>query len=119
MKKTFFLILLVILIILIVVFTLQNSDNVSIKFFTLEFTSSLSLIVFLTFTFGIMVAILALSPSMLKDSKLRKTMKKEIKRLESEMERYRVEKTKEAGEKKRIIEAGIDDDKKDTIYYKQ
>ncbi len=121
MKKTFSLILIAMLIILVVVFTLQNSDSVLIKFFYLEFSSSLSLIIFLTFVFGGLVAIIALSPSMMKDSKLNKSMRKKIKQLESQIEKH-LENEKKRKEKKHDLpetDRQQGGDSSDKLYYKQ
>ena len=121
MKKTFYLILIAMLIILVVVFTLQNSDSVLIKFFYLEFSSSLSLIIFLTFVFGGLVAIIALSPSMIKDSKLNKTMRKKIKQLESQVEKHLENEKKSMEKKPDVLEASRKqgDDSSGNLYYKQ
>ncbi len=119
MKKSFSLILLVILVILIVVFTLQNSENVSVKFFSVEFISSLSLVIFLTLTFGIVIAILALSPSMLKDRKLRKTLRKKIKNLEKEIEKHKARVKEDAQKELKVENVKIDENGSDNIYYKQ
>jgi uncharacterized integral membrane protein len=121
MKKTFSLILIAMLIILVVVFTLQNSDSVLIKFFYLGFSSSLSLIIFLTFVVGGVVAIIALSPSMIKESKSNKSMRKRIKQLESQIEKYLENEKIRKDKKQDLLETGRNEGDKssDNLYYKQ
>ncbi len=89
MRKTLSLILIAVLMILIVVFTLQNSDQVLVKFFSYEFSSSLSLILFLTFALGFIIAVLVMSPGKINDNKTIKRLNKNIKGLEKEIEKHK------------------------------
>jgi len=62
MKKPLSLIISVTLLILVVVFTLQNSSVSTIKLLFWEINASLSLMLIFTFTLGILVAVIVLTP---------------------------------------------------------
>lgn len=62
MKKSTYLILTIIILILIVLFTLQNTDEVNITLFLWEIKTSLALLIFSLFSFGVIIAIFVLAP---------------------------------------------------------
>ena len=108
MKKTFLLIIVAVIIILIVIFTLQNSDQVFVKFFSYEFSSSLSLILFLTLVLGFIIAVLMLSPGRISDSKTIKRQNKRIITLVKEIEGYKKRERTNVEENKKTPEKGVE-----------
>ena len=62
MKRTASLIATIIILVLVVVFTLQNSEDITVDLFFWNFESSFALVLFITFALGVIAAILALLP---------------------------------------------------------
>ena len=76
MKQTTYLGLSIITLIFIVVFTLQNTSEVSITLLFWNIKTSLALLIFSLFSFGVLIAIFILTPIIIAlKSKLAKGMK--------------------------------------------
>ncbi|WP_281540741.1 LapA family protein [Maribacter aestuarii] len=76
MKQTTYLALTIITLIFIVVFTLQNTDEVSITLLFWNIKTSMALLIFSLFSFGIIIAIFVLTPIIIAlKSKLKKDEK--------------------------------------------
>ncbi len=67
MKRTAALIGTIIILILVVVFTLQNAGDIRVDFLFWNFESSLALVLFITFSLGILASILALLPLIIRE----------------------------------------------------
>jgi len=52
----------IVILVLVVVFTLQNAESINVNFLLWKLESSLALVLFTTFSLGIVVAVLALMP---------------------------------------------------------
>ncbi len=76
MKQTTYLILTIITLIFIVVFTIQNTSEVSITLLFWNIKTSLALLIFSLFSFGVIVAIFILTPIIIA---LKSTLKKDEK----------------------------------------
>jgi len=76
MKQTTYLVITIITLIFIVVFTLQNTEEVSITLLFWNIKTSMALLIFSLFSFGIIIAIFVLKPIIIAlKSKLKKTKK--------------------------------------------
>lgn len=76
MKQSTYLVLTIITLILIVVFTLQNNQEVSITLLFWNIKTSLALLIFSLFSFGVIIAIFILTPIIIS---LKSTLKKDEK----------------------------------------
>ncbi len=81
----FFLILGVLLGAVSIIFILQNVEPVTVVFFSMSLSGSMELILFLALFSGIIITILMLLPSFIKDAFLVSRLKKQIKALEDEL----------------------------------
>ena len=92
MKQTTYLLLTIITLIFIVVFTLQNTNEVSITLLFWDIKASLALLIFSLFSFGVIISIFILTPIIIAlKSKLKKDKKiiselQEINEVHSEKE---------------------------------
>ncbi|MGB5228145.1 MAG: LapA family protein [Eudoraea sp.] len=76
MKQTTYLVLTIITLIFIVVFTLQNTGEVSINLLFWNIKTSMALLIFSLFSFGVIIAIFVLTPIIIA---LKSTLKKDKK----------------------------------------
>lgn len=76
MKQTTYLISTIVTLIFIVVFTLQNTSEVSIRLLFWDIETSLPLLIFSLFSFGVIITIFVLTPTILA---LKSTLKKDEK----------------------------------------
>jgi uncharacterized integral membrane protein len=76
MKQTTYIILTIITLVCIVVFTLQNTNEVSISLLFWDIKTSLALLIFSLFALGVLVTIFILSPIIIA---LKATLKKDEK----------------------------------------
>ncbi len=76
MKQATYLILTIITLVFIVVFTLQNTSEVSITLLFWNIKTSLALLIFSLFSFGVIIAIFILTPIIIA---LKSTLKKDEK----------------------------------------
>ena len=81
----FFLILGVLLGAVSIIFILQNVEPVTVVFFSMSLSDSMALILFLALFSGVIITILILLPSFVKDAFLVSRLKKQIKVLEDEL----------------------------------
>jgi uncharacterized integral membrane protein len=82
---TFYLILALLISIIAVIFALQNSMLVTISFFTLHTSGSLSLVLLITLAIGTLTGLLVLVPSLLRMSLYTAGQRKRISDLENEV----------------------------------
>ncbi|MBP2830683.1 LapA family protein [Aquimarina sp. U1-2] len=87
MKKLAILTLTAISLIAITTFTLQNSQVVAIKLFFWEAEASLSLILFSTFSIALLMAVVAIVPTIYHLKKLKDQSQKKVKSLVEENEK--------------------------------
>ncbi|MBQ0733326.1 LapA family protein [Aquimarina celericrescens] len=87
MKKLGTLTIAAISLIAITIFTLQNSQVVAVKLFFWEAKASLSLILFTTFSIAILIAVVAVVPTIYHLKKLRSQSQKKVKSLVEEKEK--------------------------------
>ncbi len=87
MKKLGTLTIAAISLIAITIFTLQNSQVVAIKLFFWEAKASLSLILFTTFSIAILIAVVAVIPTIYHLKKLRNQSQKKVESLVEEKEK--------------------------------
>jgi putative membrane protein len=92
MQKIFIGILIIILV--VVLFALQNAQPVDIDFWLFEVHSNLSLVIFLSVTFGALSSFLMSLPYRARKNKALKERDKKIKILEDEMLRLNPERSK-------------------------
>ena len=76
-----------------VIFVLQNVAVVTVSFFTWHITGSLALVLFATLLSGIVIALLVLLPSVIRDDLQLSAAKREKKALEDELARIRANST--------------------------
>jgi len=77
MKKITYSIFSAILLVFAIIFTLQNNNTVSLRLLSKEFDTSLAIIIFVTFTLGILTGILFLLPKIIRlKLRLKKSEKK-------------------------------------------
>jgi uncharacterized integral membrane protein len=76
MKKTTYLIITVIILILVVIFTLQNTSEINVNLFIWDIKTSLALLMFSLFSFGVVVALFVIAPTLIA---LKSTIKKDEK----------------------------------------
>ncbi len=81
----FFIILGIALGVLSVVFVSQNTDVVTVSFLTWQFDGSLALILLLTLISGVVMTLLVLVPSFIKDAFLLASARRQKKALEAEL----------------------------------
>ncbi len=85
MKKPIYLILAIILLILIVLFTLQNTTEIDIKFLFWHVVASQVILIFFTFSFGVLLAVLLLLPTIIKLKKKLRMAKKVQQKIENKV----------------------------------
>lgn len=88
MKQTTYLILTIITLIFIVVFTLQNTGEVSISLLFWNIKTTLALLIFSLFSFGVIIAIFVLTPIIIALKSTLKKDKKIISKLQETNEVY-------------------------------
>ncbi|MDP4020425.1 MAG: LapA family protein [Candidatus Adlerbacteria bacterium] len=81
----FFLTLGIVLGIISVVFALQNTEVVTVSFLTWQFEGSLALVLLLTIMSGILMTLLILFPSLIKEAFSLASLKRQKKALEAEL----------------------------------
>lgn len=84
MKKSSYLILTVALLILVVIFTLQNTEEVSIHILHWSLKTPLAILIFSMFAIGVVSTILFLTPSLIAMKIARAKSKKKISELEKQ-----------------------------------
>jgi len=82
--KILYLVIVLIVAILAVMFAAQNSATVAITFFAWTTSGSLSLVLILTLTMGILIGVLVMAPSVFKRSFQSSGLKRRVHRLEKE-----------------------------------
>jgi len=88
MKQTTYLVLTIITLIFIVVFTLQNTSEVSITLLVWNIKTSMALLIFSLFSFGVIIAIFVLTPIIIALKSTLKKDKKIISKLQETNEGY-------------------------------
>ena len=73
-----------------VIFALQNVAIVSVTFLAWQITGSLALVLLATLISGVIITLLVLLPSLIKDDMYLSVIKKEKKDLEAELARYKL-----------------------------
>jgi len=73
MKRTASLIATIIILVFVVVFTLQNAEFIEVDFLFWNFESSLALVLLITFSLGIITAVLTLLPKMMEKESAKKS----------------------------------------------
>lgn len=86
---TFYLIMALVIAIFAVVFALQNSITVTISFVVWEVTGSLSLVLLITLAIGVIIGLLVLAPSAIKNTFTASGQRKRIGALEKELEDHK------------------------------
>ena len=81
----FFLILGVLLGAVSIIFILQNVEPVTVAFFSYSLSGSMALILFLALFSGVIITVLILLPSFIKDAFLARRLRKQNKSLEDEL----------------------------------
>ena len=86
---TFYLILALAIAIVAVIFALQNTMTITISFLAWEVTGSLSLVLLVTLAIGVLIGLLFLSPSTIKNSMAASSHRKRVGTLEKELEEHK------------------------------
>ena len=86
MKKTLYLILLILIVSISVIFTIQNTNQVDVRFFSWDLEMSLAYIIFLSILTGIVFSALWILINMFKYKKQIRTLKKQCKNYEKQSE---------------------------------
>lgn len=97
MKQSTYLALTIITLIFIVVFTLQNTGEVSMTLLFWNIKTSLALLIFSLISFGVIIAIFILTPTIIA---LKSTVKKDQKIISELQETKEVSSEKEVGNEK-------------------
>ena len=95
MKKLFTLIIAAVALIAITIFTLQNSQVITVSIFFWEIEASLSLVLFTTFSIAILISVLAIIPTIYHLKKVKNKSQKEVENLLHEQESIYQEETSE------------------------
>ena len=95
MKKLFTLIIAAVALIAITIFTLQNSQVITVSIFFWEIEASLSLVLFTTFSLAILISVLAIIPTIYHLKKVKNKSQKEVENLLHEQESIYQEETSE------------------------
>ena len=82
--KILYLVLILVVAIFAVMFAAQNSAPIDISFFSLSASGSLSLVLILTFSIGILLGVLIMAPAVFKRTFQYSGLKRKFKRLEKE-----------------------------------
>jgi len=86
---TVYLIMALIIAILAVIFALQNTMTITISFLAWEVTGSLSLVLLITLAIGVVIGLLVLSPSAIKNSLAVSSNRKRIVSLEKDLDDHK------------------------------
>ena len=86
---TVYLIFALVIAVIAVIFALQNTMTITISFFTWTVTGSLSLVLLVTLAIGVVIALLFLAPSLIKNSFRVSGHRKRIGTLEKELEEHK------------------------------
>jgi len=86
---TVYLIVALIIAIVAVIFALQNTMTITISFLAWEITGSLSLVLLVTLAIGVVVGLLVLSPSAIKNSLAVSSHRKRVGSLEKELDEHK------------------------------
>ena len=84
-----YLIVALVIAILAVIFALQNSMTIGITFLAWSITGSLSLVLLITLAIGVVIGLLVLAPSAIKNSFSASGHRKRISALEKELEEHK------------------------------
>jgi lipopolysaccharide assembly protein A len=84
-----YLILALVIAVLAVVFALQNSMLVTISFFSWTVSGSLSLVLLATLAIGVLIGLLVLSPTLLRETFKSSSQRKRIDALENEVSQHK------------------------------
>jgi len=87
---TVYLIVGLVIAIVAVIFALQNSMTITISFLAWELTGSLSLVLLVTLAIGVVIGLLVLSPSAIKNSLAVSSNRKRIGSLEKELDENKI-----------------------------
>ena len=83
---TVYLIMALVIALIAVIFALQNTMTITISFLAWEVTGSLSLVLLVTLAIGVVIGLLVLSPSAIKNSMAVSSHRKRIGSLEKELD---------------------------------
>ncbi len=72
-----------------VIFALQNTMTITIAFFVWQVTGSLSLVLLITLAIGVVIGLLVLAPSAIKNSLAASSHRKRIGTLEKELDEHK------------------------------
>ena len=86
---TVYLIFALLIAVIAVIFALQNTATVTIAFFTWHITGSLSLVLLITLAIGVVIGLLVLAPSAIKNSFAASGHLKRIGSLEKELDEHK------------------------------
>ena len=86
---TVYLILALLIALIAVIFALQNTMTITISFLAWEVTGSLSLVLLITLAIGVVIGLLVLSPSSIKNSLAVSSNRKRIGSLEKELDDHK------------------------------
>jgi putative membrane protein len=85
----FYLIVALLIAVVAVIFALQNTMLISISFFTWKVTGSLSLVLLITLAIGVVIGLLVLAPSAIKNTMRVSGHRKHIGVLEKELDEHK------------------------------
>jgi lipopolysaccharide assembly protein A len=86
---TFYLIVALLIAVIAVIFALQNAIPVTISFFAWEVTGSLSLVLLITLAIGVVIGLLVIAPSSIKNTIQVSGHRKRIGALEKELDEHK------------------------------
>lgn len=86
---TVYLIFALVIAVIAVIFALQNTITVTISFLAWEVTGSLSLVLLVTLAIGVVIGLLVLSPSAIKNSLAVSSHRKRVGALEKELDEHK------------------------------
>lgn len=102
---TLYLILALVIAILAVIFALQNTATITVAFFAWKVTGSLSLVLLVSLAIGVLIGLLFLSPSFVKNSFQVSGHRKRIGLLEKELDDHKQNLAAMASEKEKLARA--------------
>jgi len=86
---TVYLIVALVIALIAVIFALQNTMTITISFFVWKVTGSLSLVLLVTLAIGVVIGLLVLAPSAIKNSIAVSSHRKHIGSLEKELDEHK------------------------------
>ena len=86
---TVYLIMALVIALIAVIFALQNTMTITISFLAWEVTGSLSLVLLVTLAIGVVIGLLVLSPSAIKNSIAASSHRKRVGSLEKELDEHK------------------------------